>query len=252
MQATGKSHIGKVRAQNQDAFYVSKTGPAPLPNLFVVADGLGGHNSGGIASNGALAAFCDYFENRDMLNDFESFLSEALTAANLRVFDESLTTLENRGMGTTFTAATIHDETLYFVHVGDSRIYITKRVDGVLEMEQITNDHFTRTADMVADGILTEDEAKNYPETVLSRAVGTDPDVNIDRGRYFLKDAEHILMCSDGLSNMLSNEEILQIIENNNENFEQIAEKLVEAANDAGGRDNITVIAIGGVNNDSE
>ena len=243
MRAVGKTHVGNVREQNQDAFFVSPAGPAPLPNLFVVADGLGGHKAGDVASKGALGVFCDFFDNYKSVKPLETCLVEALTKANEHIYLISQTNSDYDGMGTTFTAATITPTSLHFAHVGDSRIYLIK-TDGT--MAQITTDHTSTPEEIVADGLLTEDEAKKLPKKVLNRAVGTDDAVEIQKAAVRLENVSHVLLCTDGLTDMLDDSKILEIIMSGpGNNLDEIAEKLTNAALDAGGRDNISVIVIG-------
>jgi protein phosphatase len=242
MKVVGKSHIGKVRESNQDAFFVSLDGPLPLPNLFIVADGMGGHSAGDIASARAVEAFCDFVKgSSSIISVCENFLAEALAYANSEVHYQSLSKAEHRGMGTTFSAVSIdaHNR-LYYVHVGDSRIYFVNK-QGI---RQITKDHSGLTADMVEQGLLDAEEAKKYPRVVLSRAIGTDEEVRIDKGLVDLKDTQYVLLCSDGLTNMLSDEQIFKIMSAETD-LDELCERLVESALDAGGSDNISVIVIG-------
>ena len=248
VKGAGKSHIGKVREQNQDTIFVNNRGLGVLPNLYVVADGLGGHQSGEVASRKATEAFCDYFSiMADEHSSYESpsssvqeFFLAALRYANERVFQNAANVFENRGMGTTFSAATIENSIINFVHVGDSRIYLVKENN---TLEQITNDHVSVTTELLKQGLITQEEAKKYPETVLSRAIGTDSEVKIDIGAASLNGVKYVILCSDGLHNMLIDDEITKILENESD-LEFLAEKLVVAANMAGGRDNISVIVI--------
>ena len=240
MHATGKSHIGKVREQNQDAYFLNPNGHGDLPNLFVVADGIGGHQSGDIASNRALAAFCDFFDTHKAHEALEMSLAEALQVANVQVYNDSMSNEAFKGMGTTFSAASITADKMHYVHVGDSRIYVIKEN----EIVQITKDHFTLTEDMVKEGLLTEEEAKDYPVSVLTRAIGTDPDVRIDRGQVRLEGVSHVMICSDGLFGMIDNDDEMFAIIKSTDNTDEAVDKLIKAALDCGGRDNITVILI--------
>jgi len=238
--AAGQTHVGQTRDENQDSLLVSTAGIAALPNLFIVADGLGGHNAGSIASNGAMEAFCDFLNNTDADISHEYMLALAINYANSQVFKDAAANRAHKGMGTTFTSAVISGNLLYYAHVGDSRIYTIKNG----QMTQITTDHASCTVEMVADGIISECEAQNYPEKVLTRAVGTDAAVEADKGVADLDDATHILLCTDGLTNMLFENQILEIIESN-ANVENATKQLIDAANKAGGKDNITAIVIG-------
>lgn len=239
MHAVGITHIGKVREQNQDAIFVKSEGYMNLPNLFVVADGLGGHLAGSIASNTAMEAFCNFLYDHKPTKHIESSLAQAMAAANEQVYNDAENNEEHKGMGTTFSAVCVHEENVYFAHVGDSRIYLIKND----EITQITKDHFSLTADMVRDGLLTAEEAKKYPESVLTRAIGTDLDVKIDKGIVPLNESSHVLICSDGLTNMVNNENILKIIKNFND-LNEATQALVDAALEVGGLDNISVVLI--------
>ncbi|MCL2621100.1 MAG: Stp1/IreP family PP2C-type Ser/Thr phosphatase [Defluviitaleaceae bacterium] len=237
--AAGATHVGQMRKENQDSLMVNVTGFATLPNLFIVADGLGGHNAGSIASIGAIQSFCDFLDGVGGLMSYSDLMADALNHANTQINNKATTNAEYTGMGTTFTSATVVDGFLYFAHVGDSRIYVIKNEI----MEQITTDHSSSVVEMVADGLVTEAEARNYPEKVLTRAVGTDFTVEVDKGKLDLTDVTHILLCSDGLTNMVFENNILEIIKTNTDP-ENIAKQLIDAANTAGGTDNITAIVI--------
>jgi len=252
IKAAGKSHIGKVRDANQDAFFVSLQGPLPLNNLFVVADGLGGHSAGDVASKRALGAFCDFINktNENIVKNsegtvcaFEDIMAEALVFANLEVHEQSVSNENYKGMGTTFSAAVINKENncLHYVHVGDSRIYLVDD-EGI---KQVTADHSNVTADMVEKGFISVVEAKKYPRVVLSRAIGTDEEVTIDKGTADIKEGvKYILLCSDGLTNMLDDEQIFEVFKTK-EDVDGLCERLVQGALNAGGLDNISVIVIG-------
>jgi protein phosphatase len=243
MRVAGKSHIGKVRDSNQDAFFVSLDGPAPLENLFIVADGMGGHSAGDVASARALEAFCDFVSKSDnVVGAYEDFMAEALNYANSEVYFQSLNKIEYRGMGTTFSAVSVRGGCLHYVHVGDSRVYLV----GGQGLKQVTTDHSSLTADMVAQGLIDAEEAKKYPRVVLSRAIGTDEEVRIDKG--FAEPGEdvgYILICSDGLTNMLGDKQIFEIFDEPAKDAGEICERLVQGALNAGGSDNISVIVIG-------
>ena len=235
--ACGATHVGKMRKVNQDSLLVKSGGFATLPNLFIVADGLGGHNAGDIASAGAVQAFCDFLERAEGGIPHEHLMANAITHANSIIYEKAGSNPDFKGMGTTFTSAVISDGILHYAHVGDSRIYIVN--DGVLT--QITKDHAAGTIEMVADGLITAREAKGYPEKVLIRAVGTDCDVEVDTGKVDLLGVTHILLCSDGLTNMVFENQILEIIQANVD-IENKVNELIDSANGAGGADNITVI----------
>ncbi|MCL2575022.1 MAG: Stp1/IreP family PP2C-type Ser/Thr phosphatase [Defluviitaleaceae bacterium] len=246
MVGVGKSHIGQVRSQNQDAIFICNDGLPPLANLYIVADGLGGHSSGEVASRRATEAFCSFFnsfvcDDENLSKPPQNVLAEALAYANLQVYDDSIKNKEHEGMGTTFSAATIVQGNLHFVHVGDSRIYLVGNDGGIIQM---TTDHLSITAELLEQGLITQEEARKYPATVLSRAIGTDTAVEIDIGQSSLDGMKYVVLCSDGLYNMLDDNQISKIINEEN-NLEEMAKKLTKAANAAGGLDNISVIVIG-------
>jgi len=239
--AIGKTDVGKKRERNEDFIIVKNDIHGPLKNLFVLADGMGGHNAGDVASESATAYFCEYLESKDINFVYiEDLLADALRYANKKLHEKANETEECFGMGTTFTAASFDDKNLYYAHVGDSRIYCTL-TDGF--MRQITKDH-SLVNEMLSEGSITEEEAKNHPRrNVLTRAVGTDVAVSVDKGYFVLEDVENVLLCSDGLTDMLDDDMIFDIIKSEND-LEKCTDKLVNAANEAGGVDNISVILI--------
>jgi len=240
MLGFGKSVVGKVRANNEDAIFISDAGFAPLANLFIVADGMGGHNAGDVASKRAIDAFCEYFNNNSNFIFVEDFLADALIFANSKVHEDAQSNPSLIGMGTTLSAVTTDADNLYYAHVGDSRIYIIAES----HIMQITRDH-SLVAEMTEKGIITREEAMYHPEkNVITRAVGTDAHVNVDKGYFPLDDVKHVLLCSDGLSNMVSDAEIYDIMVSGVEMSEKV-DCLIAKANEAGGDDNISVIVMG-------
>ena len=241
MYGFGKSDVGKIRTGNEDAFYVNNKGPEPLANLFVVADGMGGHNAGEIASGRAISAFCDYFNKHKHFVYTEQFLADALVYANTCVHEDATQNPELLGMGTTFSAVTTDENNLYYAHVGDSRIYVVTKENGIA---QLTQDH-SLVAEMAERGIITPEEALNHPEkNVITRAVGTDGHVNVDKGYYALGDVKYVLICSDGLTNMVSDAVLLEVLKSDAAISDKV-DILIAKANDGGGDDNISVIVMG-------
>ncbi|MDR2182923.1 MAG: Stp1/IreP family PP2C-type Ser/Thr phosphatase [Clostridiales bacterium] len=240
MHGFGKSDVGKVRASNEDAFYVNNEGPAPLANLFVVADGMGGHNAGDVASRKAIFAFCEYIAAHNYFIYTEQYLADALLYANGHVHDEACHNPAMAGMGTTFSTVTTDSDNLYFAHVGDSRIYAITD-NGIM---QLTRDH-SLVAEMAERGMITPEEALHHPEkNVITRAVGTDAHVNVDKGFYPLANVKYVLMCSDGLTNMVSDAEIFDVLKAENSITNKV-DILIAKANEGGGDDNISVIVMG-------
>ena len=243
MHGFGKSDVGKVRTSNEDAIYVNNEGPLPLANLFVVADGMGGHNAGEIASKQAISAFCEYVDKHKTFVYTEEFLAEALLYANALVYENAHENSELNGMGTTFSAVTVDENNLYYAHVGDSRVYIFTE-DG---MGQVTRDH-SLVAEMTERGIITPEEALHHPEkNIITRAIGTDGHVSIDKGYLPIGDIKYVLICSDGLTNIVSDAEIFEVIKSDALMTDKV-EILIAKANDGGGDDNISVIVMGWTN----
>ncbi|WZL74789.1 Stp1/IreP family PP2C-type Ser/Thr phosphatase [Clostridiaceae bacterium 35-E11] len=240
MQIGAYSHIGQVREINEDAYYISSN----ALNLFIVADGMGGHNAGEVASNVAISSIKNFMEqNMDKYIDKEDktickILKEAILEANHKIFLKSKEEESCQGMGTTLTVALILSK-VYVGHVGDSRAYIIQR-DDIL---QITQDH-SLVAELVRNGSITENEAKNHPQrNMITRALGTDENVTIDIYTLDLKKDDTIVLCTDGLSNAIEANEIKNTVMDC-DNMQYACEHLVALANERGGHDNITVIAI--------
>ncbi len=240
MKAFGKTDVGKVRDMNQDFYYISK--PEDDIQLFIVADGMGGYKGGEIASRLAVETSKSYIVNNfySIEHDKETILEllkSAINYANLAVYEKSKQTKELENMGTTIDICLIYANKVFIGHIGDSRVY-RKRKDF---FRRLTTDH-SYVQKLVSDGTITKEEAYNHPKkNMLIKALGcssfVEPDVMV---RGFLKD-DVILMCSDGLTNMLKDEEIVKII---NENPIQACNNLVNCANAQGGYDNITAVII--------
>jgi len=240
MRAFGKSDIGKVRDMNQDSFYISS--PQDEVQLFIVADGMGGYKGGEIASKLAVETSKNYIINNfnSIEHDRENILNlikSAIEYANLVVYEKSKEVPELENMGTTIDICLILQNKVYIGHVGDSRVY-RKRKEF---FRKLTTDH-SYVQKLVSDGTITKEEAYNHPKkNMLIKALGcstfVEPDVMV---KGFLKD-DILLMCSDGLTNMLRDEEIVQII---NQNPMEACNKLVDEANNKGGLDNITAVII--------
>lgn len=236
----GKSDVGKIRTNNEDTIYVNNIGFGRLFNLFVVADGMGGHNAGEVASERAVSAFCVFLQNDSQSDSILDFLTAALVDANKHVHEEAQKEPNYAGMGTTFSACTFDEKNLYFCHVGDSRIYAINNE----KITQLTRDHSLVT-EMVEEGKLTREEARVHPQNnVITRAVGSDLNVAVDNGEFPLEGTDYFLLCSDGLTDMINDAEIFEIMQTNCVLSEKI-DKLIARAIEAGGDDNISVIVIG-------
>jgi PPM family protein phosphatase len=218
---------GRRRRRNEDA-YVSE------PPLFAVADGMGGAQAGEIASRIAVAVLRDSTRQSG-----EDAVVELIQEANRRIYEEAATDQAHSGMGTTITAVLAENGTVLIGHVGDSRAYRVR--DG--ELEQLTEDH-SLVAELVRSGKLSPEEADVHPQrSVITRVVGSDPEVDIDTFSVDARPGDIFLLCSDGLTSMVDDRQILEIVERNRGNLEQAARALVGAANKRGGEDNITVVA---------
>jgi PPM family protein phosphatase len=219
---------GRKRRRNEDSFVVD-------PPLFVVADGMGGAQAGEVASRLAAASFREFHEADEL--EPEPRLEAIIQEANRRIFERARHDTGLSGMGTTVTAALLGESAIAIGHVGDSRAYRIR--EG--ELEQLTQDH-SLVADLIRSGRLTPEEAEDHPQrSVITRALGTDPDVDVDTFLVETKPGDLFLICSDGLTSMVPEEEILETLRGS-PSLEQAAKALVKAANKQGGEDNITVI----------
>ena len=238
--AYAKSDVGKVREMNQDAYYISDS--SSEVKLYLLADGMGGYKGGEIASNLAIKCTKNYIENnfKETPKDRESLIqliASSMEYANMVIYEKAKENKELEGMGTTLEVCLIYNNRVYIGHVGDSRIYRIRKEF----IRKLTVDH-SYVQQLVKDGTITKEEAYNHPKkNMLMKALGctayVEPDVMV---KGFIKD-DILLMSSDGLTNMLKDEEIYNIIK---ENPELASEKLVQKANELGGYDNITVVII--------
>lgn len=238
IKTASRSDVGKKRQLNQDVVYSSELPVGNLPNLFIIADGMGGHKAGDYASRYAV----DTIE-KETLESLEEnpeiILQKAISKANKDIREISHQNPDMEGMGTTIVAATIYGKYMKVANVGDSRLYI---INGK-KIKQITRDH-SLVEEMVRIGELDRTSARNHPnKNIITRAVGVTASVVADFFDVELKDGDVILMCSDGLSNMLEDEEIRMIACAQRDIIEK-AEALVRAANNNGGKDNISLIII--------
>jgi serine/threonine protein phosphatase PrpC len=222
--------VGKIRERNEDACFAGT-------HVFAVADGLGGHKAGEVASDLALSSV-RALEEIDA-RAAAGRVAQAVRDGNRAVHDRAQTDEGLRGMGTTMTAVVISRDTAYIAHVGDSRCYLVR--GGTIT--QLSRDH-TLVARMVSEGRLTPEQAEAHPQrSVLTRALGADHDVDVDETRITLLDGDRLLLCSDGLTGMLGNDDILSLVAEGSD-LEEICRALVDTANERGGVDNITVVLI--------
>jgi len=237
MKAFALTDVGQRRKINQDCVYASVEPVGNLPNLFIVADGMGGHKAGDFASRFAVNAVRESIGASPEINPIK-LIRDAIELANRGILRESDEHEEMRGMGTTIVVTTIIDRYAYTANVGDSRLYLLGD-----SLKQITKDH-SLVEEMVRLGEITEAEARNHPDkNIITRAVGATPNVDIDFFDYKVEPGGMILMCSDGLSNMVEDEDIRRILRRTI-SIEDKARVLVETANENGGKDNIAVILV--------
>lgn len=228
---------GKKRKINQDFVYTSEMPVGNLPNLFIVADGMGGHKAGDFASKVTVETMIKEI-TASSETDYSRIFAQAIEAANQMVRRAASMKAELEGMGTTVVAAACSGSSLRVANVGDSRLYVIGR-----EIRQITIDH-SLVEEMVRMGIISHAEARNHPDkNKITKAVGAGDMVEPDYFTVELEPGDIVLMCSDGLSNMLEDEKIRMIINGARDTVE-MAQELVKAANENGGRDNISVILI--------
>jgi len=224
----GITDPGRKRRRNEDAYVIE-------PPLFAVADGMGGAQAGEVASRLAAAAL----KERGAGAGGEQRIVSLIQDANRRVYDRSNEDPNVSGMGTTMTVALVENGQVSFGHVGDSRAYLIR--DG--SMEQLTEDH-SLVAELMRSGKLSPEEAETHPQrSVITRALGTDPDVDVDTFTIAARIGDVFLLCSDGLTTMVPNESILDLVERHRADMDKALRALVTAANKGGGEDNITVVA---------
>lgn len=224
-----KTDTGRQRRGNEDCVLAR-------PPVFVVADGMGGAQAGEVAAGIAVEAFAQGLSGSGTV---EQRLATRAREANRRIFEIASTQRERAGMGTTLTAAYLDDSQLVIAHVGDSRAYLFR--DGSLK--RLTQDH-SLVDELVRRGKLTEEEAAEHPQrSIITRALGPEPDVEVDTWTYPVRAGDVVLLCSDGLTSMISEERVGDILARSGE-LEDAAQALINEANQAGGRDNITVVLV--------
>jgi serine/threonine protein phosphatase PrpC len=227
VEHVGRTDVGRQRSVNEDSLVLA-------PPFFAVADGMGGAKAGEVAS--AMAA--ETFEGEaDSGEPAEAQLTRILREANRRIYDLAVSDDSHRGMGTTVTAAKVTGNEISLGHVGDSRAYRLR--DG--ELEQLTRDH-SLVAELERSGQITPEAAEHHPQrSIITRALGPEPDVQVDTYTLAGRDGDLFLICSDGLTSMISDDELGSILRSS-DSLDETAESLVRAANQSGGKDNITVV----------
>ena len=237
VKAFSITDIGKRRQLNQDFVFTSVLPLGNLPNLFVVADGMGGHKAGDYASKCTVETIVEEVAKSKKTEPVQ-ILDDAIQCANRLIRKKSLEDESMDGMGTTVVASTYVDGTLYVANVGDSRLYV---IDDTVAITQITRDH-SLVEEMVRMGGIDREAARNHPDkNIITRAVGASGSVNVDFFEVPMKDTDTVLMCSDGLTNMIEDPDILRLLNSETE-LKAKAELLIKTANDNGGKDNIAVL----------
>jgi protein phosphatase len=247
IKAAGLTHVGMKRSHNEDSYYI-----LPDESLFIVADGMGGHSSGEVASQMAVETVANFFKatsnddevtwpfKMDRERDYqENRLVTGMKLANLRIYEAAQREARYRGMGTTMVSALISDGNVVIGHVGDSRAYLFRGG----KITQITEDH-SLLNDYIKAKRLTPEEIESFPhKNVIVRALGMRDSVVVDVHRVSPENGDMLLMCTDGLSGMIGDAEISEVI-SKGETIQAAAEELIRKANDGGGNDNITVVLV--------
>ena len=229
--------IGRTRVVNQDYVFSCLEPVGNLPNLFIVADGMGGHQAGDFASSYSVKKFLESVSLSLQKHPHKIF-QDAIRYANRELIEKSRSNPDLRGMGTTMVVLTIVGDKAYVANVGDSRLYLLED-----ELTQITIDH-SLVQEMIRIGELTKESARNHPDkNIITRAVGAGKDINVDFFEFHITKDSVLLMCSDGLSNMVDEGQIAALLKSSRMP-EKAGKKLIEAANRNGGKDNIAVIVI--------
>lgn len=239
INAFGKTDVGLMRTINQDSIFVSTQPIGKLPNLFIVADGMGGHKAGDVASREAIERFVKYACTTHM-SDPANILDAGIISVNKDIFDMANSNRDYSGMGTTFVAASLVENHVYIANVGDSRLYLIGR-----DIRQITRDH-SLVEDMVRMGVLEREEARtHYKKNVITKAIGVADDKTStpDIFEIEVENGDKLLLCSDGLTNMVEDYDIKKIVKDN-DSIEDAVRELIKQANENGGKDNISAILI--------
>lgn len=240
INAAGLSDIGLVRQNNEDVW-----AEVPEIGLYVLADGMGGHQAGEVAARETVTAICQVLKRkiarsrRYTLHELQALLKKAIMYVNAQVFKLGRSQEDLRGMGTTLCCLLFHSDGVAFGHVGDSRIYRLRKG----KLDQLTRDH-SLLRELVDQGQLNDRQVTDFLyKNIITKAIGTEPKVDPTVTAASVEEGDLYLMCSDGLSDLLVTDEIADILENS-PTLEKAAESLVSTANELGGRDNITVVVI--------
>lgn len=237
MKSSGKTDTGNKRNSNQDSIFFSDQPIGSLPNLYIVADGMGGHRAGDKASKMAIDITVDFVKKSTLENPI-AVLKRAMIFANNEIYKAANQDPDLSGMGTTMVAAVAQEGKLYVANVGDSRLYVVNS-----EIRQITMDH-SLVEELIRNGELERKKGRNHPEkNIITKAMGSKDEVIPDFFEIDINSEDKYLLCSDGLSNMVEDDEIRDIVVDNY-SLDGIAQALVDRANYYGGSDNISVVII--------
>lgn len=238
MKAYAKTDVGAQRNTNQDFVYFSLEPVGKLPNVFIVADGMGGHKAGDYASRYSVETFLDSVRNSTQ-KDTISILQEGISVANESLIARAKESIEREGMGTTFVVTTVIDHSLYIANVGDSRLYLI----GSDNITQVTRDH-SLVEFMIDNGEIDRKDARLHEKkNIITKAIGADTEVAPDIFEVEYDKFDKVLLCSDGLSNMMEDDEIMRIA-NGSGSVEERVLALIDKANENGGKDNISVVLL--------
>lgn len=237
MKSYGKTHVGMQRSINQDYIYYTDEIVGNLKNLYIVADGMGGHRAGDKASSFAVNRFVELAKENENEDSF-FIMKEVLTQVNKELIELAASEEEFHGMGTTFVAATVDEEEISVVNIGDSRLYLYSD-----NLRQITLDH-SLVEELLRAGQIEKSRAKNHPQkNIITKALGASLSMEPDFFKVEWKTGDKVLLCSDGLSNMVDDDEIEEILAADS-NEEKIVTQLIDQANYYGGLDNIATVII--------
>ncbi|MCI5595883.1 MAG: Stp1/IreP family PP2C-type Ser/Thr phosphatase [Lachnospiraceae bacterium] len=235
MKSYGMTHIGQRRSVNQDYIFYTDEPIGNLPNLYIVADGMGGHKAGDRASSFAVEKFIEIVKNDEAQQPFY-LMKKVLSMVNHELVLLSRERPEFEGMGTTFVAASVLEDSLYVMNIGDSRLYKMEN-----HLTQVTKDH-SLVEELVRSGQLTKEEARVHPQkNLITKALGVEEGIEPDFFQLEMKAGDRILLCSDGLTNMVEDKNLEKILVSLSDS-RKAAEKMIEQANEKGGLDNIAVI----------
>lgn len=237
MRSSGRTDTGSKRNNNQDSIFYSDEPIGPLPNLYIIADGMGGHRAGDKASRMAIDITVDFVKKSKLENPV-AILRRAMIFANNKIYKASTEDPDLNGMGTTMVAAVACEGKLFVANIGDSRLYVINN-----DIKQITMDH-SLVEELIRNGELERKKGRNHPEkNIITKALGSKDESIPDFFEIQMNAEDKYLLCSDGLSNMVEDDEIRDIVVDRH-NLDEIAQTLVDRANYYGGTDNISVVII--------